>query len=725
MDGERNSPYRGLVPYEEYDYPYFFGRQRDTDRVVANLKAWRFSILYGASGVGKTSILKAGVVAGLMRQAKQAVQDKSEADVIPIAFSNWKDDPRPALKTQVMDVLSEVYATAAPSPESQERPVGSFLEKLTDQLHCRFLLILDQFEEYFVYHGRDKGENTFSAELVQVVANPELSTHVLVSIREDSVTKLDRFKGKIPGLWDNHLRIEHLDQGSARQAIEKPILQWNREFEQAGKQVSIEAGLVDELLAQLSEMEKLEVGTRGARPGRGERSDQAVRIEAPLLQLVLQRLWDTDTHDGSGALQRSTLHSLGGAVRITRNHLERTLLLLTQRQREIAVTVFDRLITPSKTKIAQSISDLASYAREVNERFSEAEVEATMRKLAEPTVRVLRPVEPPLNQPDLSRYEIFHDALADPILDYVEKRRRARRSQRFWRRIALYAGAGLLIIAALLARAYLDWRSTRPWGFVEALWTGKTYPLKPGITGIGRTTKGYLQNDIDVKLPVPNDFRFQGNEISRGHLLIDATHRAMDLRSLNGTIVNGVVLPYGEGVLLQSRDLIVLAGGAPLRVHMADYAWYQFWTPGVSGTPPPPDAWGMLLDGSAKRVIYLNGTSEYLSLDETGGLRATVDARPDWLARIDLKPDGSTSIMDRQDDLTLVAEWKASDYSIVACELPAGEPVPAFSPRRGICRYVVEPPEHDRGLRGANLFDMALHYGETRFQIVPILRARG
>jgi hypothetical protein len=48
------SPYKGLIPYSEEDRLFFFGREPDRERITEQLKAWRLTILYGASGVGKS-----------------------------------------------------------------------------------------------------------------------------------------------------------------------------------------------------------------------------------------------------------------------------------------------------------------------------------------------------------------------------------------------------------------------------------------------------------------------------------------------------------------------------------------------------------------------------------------------------------------------------------------------------------------------------------------------
>ena len=62
---QRRSPYPGLIPYEEEDMPFFFGRENETRLIVANLFAAPLTLLYGASGVGKSSVLCAGVIPSL------------------------------------------------------------------------------------------------------------------------------------------------------------------------------------------------------------------------------------------------------------------------------------------------------------------------------------------------------------------------------------------------------------------------------------------------------------------------------------------------------------------------------------------------------------------------------------------------------------------------------------------------------------------------------------
>jgi len=60
---EVTAPYRGLAPFgdSELDALMFFGRERETEIATANVIASRLTVLYGPSGVGKTSLVRAGV----------------------------------------------------------------------------------------------------------------------------------------------------------------------------------------------------------------------------------------------------------------------------------------------------------------------------------------------------------------------------------------------------------------------------------------------------------------------------------------------------------------------------------------------------------------------------------------------------------------------------------------------------------------------------------------
>jgi ABC-type phosphate transport system ATPase subunit len=65
------SPYKGLMPFSEEDAPFFFGREGERKIISANLRTQRLTLLYGPSGVGKSSVIKAGVVYHLRKLAAE------------------------------------------------------------------------------------------------------------------------------------------------------------------------------------------------------------------------------------------------------------------------------------------------------------------------------------------------------------------------------------------------------------------------------------------------------------------------------------------------------------------------------------------------------------------------------------------------------------------------------------------------------------------------------
>ena len=69
-----SSPYKGLAPFDDSDLDarFFFGRDREQEIITANVTAARLTLLYGASGVGKSSVLRAGGRAPPARAARSA-----------------------------------------------------------------------------------------------------------------------------------------------------------------------------------------------------------------------------------------------------------------------------------------------------------------------------------------------------------------------------------------------------------------------------------------------------------------------------------------------------------------------------------------------------------------------------------------------------------------------------------------------------------------------------
>ena len=419
------SPYKGLAPFEdsELDAAFFFGREREQGVITANLTAARLTLLYGLSGVGKSSILRAGVVRRLRALP---------GPLAVVFFDGWRDDPGRRLR-------EEVAAAAGVDPAGS---LADTLQAACARLGGELYVILDGAEEYFVYHGDEDAPGTFAADFPDAVLRPGLPAYFLLSLREDALAALDRFKTRIPSLYANSLRLEHLDRDAARHAIDGPLDQYNRMTPESP--VAIEPGLVDAVLEQVA-TGKVDLGR-----GRGvvDGGSSAGQVETPYLSLVMERLWQAEQSAGSRVLRLSTLVALGGAEQIVRDHLDDALELLPAESQEAAAEMFNHLVTPSGTKIAHSVSDLAEYAS-----LREPELEPVLQTLA--SERILRPVA---GNGGSGRYEIFHDVLANAVLAWrsayatrraLEVEREA--SHRRVRRLLVVVVVALVLLAAMVA----------------------------------------------------------------------------------------------------------------------------------------------------------------------------------------------------------------------------------------------------------------------------------
>ena len=164
------SPYKGLVPFEdsELDALLFFGRERESGIISENVLAARLTVLYGPSGVGKTSVLRAGVAHRLRSQARRNVEERGHPEFVVVVFDAWSEDPVGSLRAAVREELAAQFGSAL-LDEQEGEPLADTFGRWTEGFACDLLLILDQAEEYFLYH---QGERGFAVDLPELVTRP-------------------------------------------------------------------------------------------------------------------------------------------------------------------------------------------------------------------------------------------------------------------------------------------------------------------------------------------------------------------------------------------------------------------------------------------------------------------------------------------------------------------------------------------------------------------------
>jgi hypothetical protein len=408
----RLSPYKGLQPFDEGDAAYFFGRAAEARLIVANLFAAPLTLLYGPTGVGKSSLLQAGVMPQL----------HARDHVVAATFRSWQAtrDPLASIRAALADAAPEAV-------DARDASLAAFVEASVAQLGRRVMLILDQFEEYFLAPA----DESFDRELVTAVNRRDLPVSVVLSIREDALAALDRYQGSMPSLFQNYLRVDHLDRADAEDAIRRPLDVFNAEH---GTDVRVDDALVAAALDEL-EPGRLELD----RPWQPAPERRRGLIEAPYLQLVLERLWDEERSAGSSVLRAETLRRVGGADHIVRTYLDERLAALPRREQDVAARIFRYLVTPSGTKIALRESDLAEWAS-----VPPAALAPTLERLARDGW-LLRRVTPQASG-GAPRYEIVHDYLAPAVLRWRDTYLRAR-GRRRRRRVLIAAAAAVLALA--------------------------------------------------------------------------------------------------------------------------------------------------------------------------------------------------------------------------------------------------------------------------------------
>jgi hypothetical protein len=160
----RSSPYRGLESYTESDddAALFFGRDAELEVAAANLFASRLTVLYGPSGVGKSSFLRAGLLHRLRLTTASEPSDLGAPGTVVVLLDEWLGDPAAELWRLVS--RASLGSDGSSGGELGERSLHDALDDLSRERNVEFLVVLDQFEQYLATHPPDSGDR-FSEEL--------------------------------------------------------------------------------------------------------------------------------------------------------------------------------------------------------------------------------------------------------------------------------------------------------------------------------------------------------------------------------------------------------------------------------------------------------------------------------------------------------------------------------------------------------------------------------
>ncbi|MFD3622394.1 PQQ-binding-like beta-propeller repeat protein [Streptomyces sp. NPDC058676] len=198
-DGSRNedgtlAPYRGLARFETGDSGLFFGREQLTADLVGLLRRRRFAAVFGPSGSGKSSLLRAGL--------------------IPVLRHAQEPGPRPA----AIRIL-----TPGEHPARSHAPLLAPAIPRDGSAGADTFVIVDQFEEVFTL-CHDADERARFIDLLLTARQPESHLRVLLAVRGDFYGRCAEHRDLADALRDANLLAGAMSQAELRDAVVKPAM---------------------------------------------------------------------------------------------------------------------------------------------------------------------------------------------------------------------------------------------------------------------------------------------------------------------------------------------------------------------------------------------------------------------------------------------------------------------------------------------------------------------
>jgi tetratricopeptide (TPR) repeat protein len=241
------NPWLGLDSFSEETRGYFHGREEEIGELARRVQRKLLAILFGQSGLGKTSILRAGIVPRLRREGYCPVY-------VRIDYSPESPVPSEQIKQAIFRATESSGKWTRPGTAVAGETLWEFLHHRDDVLRDTAgktltpLLIFDQFEEIFTL-GQDndfgrKRAAEFIEDLGDLVENRppraieakiekddalaerfdfnRADYRILIALREDYLAHLEGLKGAMPSITQNRMRLARMTGDQALAAVVKP-----------------------------------------------------------------------------------------------------------------------------------------------------------------------------------------------------------------------------------------------------------------------------------------------------------------------------------------------------------------------------------------------------------------------------------------------------------------------------------------------------------------------
>jgi WD40 repeat protein len=638
LDAEH--PYPGLESFDEVHRDYFFGRGGEADELFQRVRSRQLTVLHGKSGLGKTSLLQAGVFPKLRDQGFLPLRIRFTFDRVPKAQKPGEEPPQVSLADQVRRRIRDAIKDHELDAEAPDAETLWSYFHFTGFWDARGravtpVIVLDQFEEVFTHSGERAGElEELITELSDLVENriPEAvratpdarvpppgklpRVRVVIALREDFLADLSALRPRMPSLASAGTRLGPLVGDAALDAVLSP----------AKARDLVDPGVAERIV-------RLVAGTGKEGPASSEAGqpppekrkegplpdEEALRplkeleVESSLLALYCQEL-NLDRFDEKGNKKRDKIEVRSDSDRILDTFYDRCMKGTPDAAR---VFVEEKLLTERNRRDTQALDRLQDF------RVRRADIDLLVAR------RLLR-IEPRLGQ---LYVEIVHDVLTRTIAKRRDERRGETALKVRARRVARWALALVLGLGVGAAWFWQRWQdaarsrtnqelsdmnqqrqrvnSAREAASLAAeftaasRWEDAARALKPAFESILEAQK---QHDLHPKGERP---RLPLLALLGDRFL--STTRAAKLvasdRAGFRTWVSGRTGRYGAAL-----------GGDGRSVTLFDSVTHKTWEAQPASPQPPPDAPRLLADDGVEPTSWFKGLLRDLAISGDASL---------------------------------------------------------------------------------------------------------
>lgn len=297
-------PYKFLDYYTERDASLFFGREQEVEAICSQILAHRSFVLHGRSGVGKSSILRAGLMPRLKAQGHFVFVIRSFTDPVH----------------QMVNSISEAFDVG---PGADLRSTLVDLTGRIEEGRC-VIFFLDQFEEFFLLLSEEARRKFLN--VARELTTGALPVRLVFALREDLLAEMSQLKLAVPEIFHHEYRLKRLNREQAEIAITAPARTVGCRYEPE---------LVTRLLADIGD------------PG---------GIDPPQLQIVCDNLYDS--RDDNSTIGVEAYEQLGGARQILASYLERVLRRFNPSDLRITKLILTALISEEGQRLVLKATEL-------------------------------------------------------------------------------------------------------------------------------------------------------------------------------------------------------------------------------------------------------------------------------------------------------------------------------------------------------------------------------